>query len=562
MKHLKILIGEDNDYKFNILSYYLKETGHHEIIRVKESSAFTQFLCTETPDLVILGNDLPIVSGSLESNWLEVLRWMNGHYRGKGYAVPVILHPSLHAVRMLEEISNKGSLMVELYPHIIDVIVFDPNVEKNKFIDIIKRVDPLVIRKHQTRPKVAKFEKVPLEEFIKEMSKTFSPDVFPSNQLKEMWENIRLPQRATHDSAGYDFFAPFSFTLAPGSSIKIPTGIRAVFTNPDWGLFIYPRSGIGFKTGIRLTNTVGIIDADYFTAENTGHILIKLDYPANPAVPTFLQKFGKALGINRKDIEISVKKAFAQGVFLPYGITIDDDDYEKENRCGGIGSSDSIRPPHHHHPHPPKPDYGCNHPGHHHKPIKSIPEFNKMELNKLASENRLEYFIDRKDIIIGAVKEGDFEHLKSEYNVLNTVKHQKRDNDPFGSGFVWGELAPDEATISKLEYIFEFPQDGNGEYIIEMIYQYTDIGHNKLENLPREIKSTYDYFSPKISEDYFSMKNRPHKFLKNNGIQLSAAVKIKPEYCEPVGFGIPGWNPECMELIQILIFDNPCVDNV
>lgn len=554
MKHLKILIGEDNDYKFNILSYYLKETGHHEIIRVKESSAFTQFLCTKTPDLVILGNDLPIVSGSLESNWLEVLHWMNGHYRGKGYTVPVILHPSLHAVRTLEEISNKGPLMVELYPHIIDVIVFDPNVEKNRFIDIIKKVDPLVIRKHQTRPKVAKFEKVPLEEFIKEMSKTFSPDVFSSNQLKEMWENIRLPQRATHDSAGYDFFAPFSFTLAPGSSIKIPTGIRAVFTNPDWGLFIYPRSGIGFKTGICLTNTVGIIDADYFTAENTGHILIKLDYPANPAIPSFLQKFGNLLAINRKDFNFHSGKAFIQGIFLPYGITVDDDEYEKEDRWGGHGSTDNVKPPHHPHP---KPDHDCGH----HKPIKGIPEFSHRELLAMGTENRLEYFVDRKDIIIGAVKEGDFDHLKSEYNVLNSVKHQKYDNDVFGSGFVWGEVEPDDTIISKLEYVFEFPQDGNGEYIIEMIYQYADNGCFKLEDLPHEIKSIYEYTSPTISEDLFSIERRPHKVLKDNGIKLSAVVKLKSDECGPVTFGVPGWDPKFMELIQILISDKLCADN-
>lgn len=556
MKHLKILVGEDNDYKFNILSYYLKETGHHEIIRVKESSAFTQFLCTETPDLVILGNDLPIVSGSLESNWLEVLRWMNGHYRGKGYAVPVILHPSLHAVRTLEEISNKGPLMVELYPHIIDVIIFDPNVEKNKFIDIIKRVDPLVIRKHQTRPKVAKFEKVPLEEFIKEMSKTFSPDIFPSNQLKEMWENIRLPQRATTDSMGYDFFSPFSFSLAPGTSIVIPTGIRAIFTNPNWGLFVLPRSGIGSKTGIHLTNTIGVIDADYFIAENTGHILIKLDYPANPAIPSFLQKFGNLLAINRKDFNFHSGKAFIQGIFLPYGITVDDDEYEKEDRWGGHGSTDNVKPPH-----PPKPNYGCNHPGHHHKPIKSIPEFNKEELKKLSAENRMVYFIDRKDIIIGAVKEGDFEHLKSEYNVLNSVKYQKFDYDPFDTGFLWGESEPDKTTISKLEYSFDFPLDGNGSYIIKMIYQYAKMGDIELGDLPSEIKAVHEYMSPKVNEDLFFIKRQPHRVLKNNGIQLSAIVKLKAHECGPVTFVIPDWNPKYMELVQILIYDNPCTDN-
>ena len=40
-------------------------------------------------------------------------------------------------------------------------------------------------------------------------------------------------------------------------------------------LEIYPRSSIGFKYQTMLANTVGIIDSDYFYAENEGHIFIK-----------------------------------------------------------------------------------------------------------------------------------------------------------------------------------------------------------------------------------------------------------------------------------------------
>ena len=75
-------------------------------------------------------------------------------------------------------------------------------------------------------------------------------------QIKEMYENLKLPRRATKGSAGYDFFAPFAFTLAPGETIKIPTGIRAEMQE-DWVLQIYPRSGLGFKYRLQMNNTVG-----------------------------------------------------------------------------------------------------------------------------------------------------------------------------------------------------------------------------------------------------------------------------------------------------------------
>ena len=58
-----------------------------------------------------------------------------------------------------------------------------------------------------------------------------------------------------------NFFAPVSFTLAPGDMVKIPTGVRVEMAE-DWVLCLYPRSGLGFKYRLQLNNTVGIIDSD------------------------------------------------------------------------------------------------------------------------------------------------------------------------------------------------------------------------------------------------------------------------------------------------------------
>ncbi len=130
---------------------------------------------------------------------------------------------------------------------------------------------------------------------------------------------IALPTRATKGSAGYDFFAPEEFTLLPNETIKVATGIR-VKIDEGWVLKIYPRSSLGFKYRLRLDNTVGIIDSDYYFAENEGHIFIKIT------------------NCGDKPLTVEKGKAFAQGVFVEYGITVDDD--VASSRTGGFGSTD------------------------------------------------------------------------------------------------------------------------------------------------------------------------------------------------------------------------------
>ena len=93
--------------------------------------------------------------------------------------------------------------------------------------------------------------------------------------IYELYDKVKLPQRATKGSAGYDFFAVTDIELKPGESLKIPTGIRAKI-DEGWVLKIYPRSGLGFKYRLQLDNTVGIIDSDYYNSSNEGHIMIKM----------------------------------------------------------------------------------------------------------------------------------------------------------------------------------------------------------------------------------------------------------------------------------------------
>lgn len=126
--------------------------------------------------------------------------------------------------------------------------------------------------------KIAQFHKVSFEQF-----KESWDDSFPGaseEEIKEIYDQIKLPKRATRGSAGYDFFSPVDFELKPGETIKIPTGIR-VFIESDWVLNIFPRSGLGFKFRLQMNNTVGIIDSDYFYSDNEGHIFVKLTNDTN-----------------------------------------------------------------------------------------------------------------------------------------------------------------------------------------------------------------------------------------------------------------------------------------
>lgn len=166
--------------------------------------------------------------------------------------------------------------------------------------------------------RIAKFEKVSLEQFREGWTDTFGPA--DEGVIEGIYAQIRLPRRATVGSAGYDFFAPADFTLAPGETVKIPTGIR-VWMEPEWVLKCYPRSGLGFKYRLQLNNTVGIIDSDYYNSDNEGHIFIKI---------TNDSKEGKT-------VQVQGGTGFAQGIFLEYGITVDDDATAVRN--GGMGST-------------------------------------------------------------------------------------------------------------------------------------------------------------------------------------------------------------------------------
>ena len=158
---------------------------------------------------------------------------------------------------------------------------------------------------------IACFEKISKEQFDIDLKALLDIE-------DNSYDDVKMPFRATQGSAGYDFYSPISITLKPNQSAKIPTGIRCKIDD-GYVIQIYPRSSLGFKYQMCLLNTVGIIDSDYYYADNEGHIIVGI--------------------VNRgeKDLIINKGDRFVQGIFYKYYLAKEDD--IKQKRHGGFGST-------------------------------------------------------------------------------------------------------------------------------------------------------------------------------------------------------------------------------
>lgn len=132
-------------------------------------------------------------------------------------------------------------------------------------------------------------------------------------------KNIKLPKRASTHSAGYDLAVTGSYEIDPGSIVLVNTGLRVKIPTKEV-LLVFPRSSLGIKKGLMMSNGVGVIDSDYYNTDNQGHIMIPL------------------YNFTSKKVYIKDGERVAQGVFTNFYKTTD----EKINntvRLGGFGSS-------------------------------------------------------------------------------------------------------------------------------------------------------------------------------------------------------------------------------
>lgn len=170
--------------------------------------------------------------------------------------------------------------------------------------------------------RIARFEKVSYGQFKKDWVNAYgeTDDV----KLKEVYDNIKLPTRATSGSAGYDFYLPTDLILKPGEEAKIITGVRC-FIQDGWALYILSKSGLGSRYRLHLNTCVSLFDSDYYYADNEGHFIYFI------------------INDSRQDkvLELKAGAGFLQGVFVQFGIT--EDDIASGKRTGGLGSTYKIK---------------------------------------------------------------------------------------------------------------------------------------------------------------------------------------------------------------------------
>lgn len=184
------------------------------------------------------------------------------------------------------------------------------------------------------------FKKVSYETFLASWQDIYD-EISNEEVIRKIYDNIKLPERATSGSMGFDFYSPFDLKLLRDSSIIIPTGIKCLMKK-DQGLIIAPRSGSGFKYRLGIANTIGIIDSDYYNNHtNEGHIMIKLVYNGF-GFETVIKtnngeiEFEDNPKSNKPYIEFKSGEAIAQGFIVKYDTFGDE---VSTIRDGGMGST-------------------------------------------------------------------------------------------------------------------------------------------------------------------------------------------------------------------------------
>lgn len=132
--------------------------------------------------------------------------------------------------------------------------------------------------------------------------------------FKKLNDNATMPERATKGSAGYDIAASETVTIQPGEIKLVSTGL-AVQMEQDDVMLLIDRSSNPRKRGLILSNSVGVIDHDYFPSEFMGMFT----------------------NITDKPVTIEAGQRIMQAVFVKYGLV--DDDNALGHRTGGFGST-------------------------------------------------------------------------------------------------------------------------------------------------------------------------------------------------------------------------------
>lgn len=139
-------------------------------------------------------------------------------------------------------------------------------------------------------------------------------------KVKKLHDEAVIPKYATTGSSGFDFYSVESYTIYPGQTVLVKTGLA--FSIPeDTEIQVRPRSGLSLKTGMRVANAPGTVDEDF-----RGEVCVIME---NTGTQTY---------------NIKKHERVAQGVLCPVfkaDFEVVEDLSDTERGAGGFGSSGS-----------------------------------------------------------------------------------------------------------------------------------------------------------------------------------------------------------------------------
>lgn len=158
----------------------------------------------------------------------------------------------------------------------------------------------------------------------------------------ELCREVNIPKYANPGDAGMDLYSPDEYTIDPGETVIIPTGVKMAVPK-GYAILIQPRSGQSVKTKLRIANTPGLIDSGYrdeigVIVENIEPKFKDIDYEFDEEGEIHINSI-----LHGAPYTIEKGQRFAQMrlVEVPTAALLQVDKVEEigDNRGGGFGSS-------------------------------------------------------------------------------------------------------------------------------------------------------------------------------------------------------------------------------
>lgn len=152
----------------------------------------------------------------------------------------------------------------------------------------------------------------------------------------------KLPTYANAGDAGLDVYALEDYTILPGETKLIPTGIKVAIPY-GYELQVRPKSGRALKTKLRVANTPGTIDSGY--RDEVGVIIENVEAPVKEIKYDFDEKGNIIIKsiLHGQPYYINKGEKFAQLVLAKVStanfIQVENIGQIEGNRGGGFGST-------------------------------------------------------------------------------------------------------------------------------------------------------------------------------------------------------------------------------